>query len=81
MEQRGIQRSVWGLIVCGAVQERKERGGGVPTEWVGLVGPVEAVGASGVLGEVVLGLVVVLEDLLQMEILVLRVLGLFAVGD
>lgn len=53
----------WGLIRCGEVEEREERSGEVAAKGVGLVGPVQAVGASGVLGEGVLGLVVVLEDL------------------
>lgn len=53
------------MIVCG-VEEREERGGEVAAKWVGLVGPVEPMRASGVPGEVVLGLVVVLEDLRQL---------------
>ena len=43
------------------VQE-ESLGGEVSAKWVGLVGPVEAVGPTGVLVEVVLGLVVVFED-------------------
>lgn len=44
------------------VEEGEERGGEVPAEWVGLVGPVEPVGAPCVAVEVVFGLVVVFED-------------------
>lgn len=45
------------------MEEGEERGGGVAAERVGLVRPVEAAGAAGVVGEGVLGLVVVREDL------------------
>lgn len=45
------------------VEEREERGREVPAKWVGLVGPIEAVGSSGVVVETVLGLVVVFEHM------------------
>lgn len=43
------------------MEEREERGREVPAKWVGLVGPIETVGSSGVVVETVLGLVVVFE--------------------
>lgn len=59
-----------GLIGCGEVQEMEERRREETAKWVGLVGPVQAVGTSGVFGEGVLGLVVVMEDLRQVLIVV-----------
>lgn len=56
--------------------ERDERRRDVPAKWVGLVGPIEAVRTSGIPGEGVLGLVVILENL--RERIVLRIL--FGVG-
>lgn len=47
------------------MEERRERGREVAAKWVGLVGPIEAVRTSGVVGEGVFGLVVVLDDLVQ----------------
>lgn len=49
-EEGGVKRGRWrvGLLV---VEEREEGGGDVAAERVRLVGPVEAVGASGVIGE------------------------------
>lgn len=41
------------------MEEGEKRGGGVAAEGVGLVGPVEIVGSTGVVVEVVFGLVVV----------------------
>lgn len=41
------------------VKEGEKRGGGVTAEGVGLVGPVEVVGPTGVFVEGVFGLVVV----------------------
>lgn len=67
-EEGGVERGGGG----GGVEEREERGREVAAEGVGLVGPVEAVRASGVAGEVVLGGGVVFEDL--GEVLVLWVL-------
>lgn len=43
--------------------ERNERRIEVPAKRVGLVGPIEAAGASGVVGEVVFGLLMVLQHL------------------
>lgn len=50
------------------MREGKKRGGDVAAEGIGLIGPIEAMGASGVLGEAVLGLGVVLEDLRELVI-------------
>lgn len=59
------------------MEKREERGREIPAEWVGLVGPVEVVGPAGVVGEAVLGLVVVFEHVGQfvfvfVEVVVLR---------
>ena len=53
------------------VEEREERGGEVATKWVGLVGPVEAVGPTGVPGEAVLGGAVVPQDLRELLITII----------
>lgn len=45
------------------VKEGEEGGVGVVAKWVGLVGPIEVVGSTAVVGEGVFGLVVVFEDL------------------
>lgn len=45
------------------MEEGEKRGGGVAAEGVGLVGPVEAMRATGIFGEEVLSLVVVFQDL------------------
>lgn len=51
------------MIINRKVYKRKKRRRHIPSKWVWLVGPIEAVRASGVLVEGVLGLVVVLENL------------------
>lgn len=61
------------------MEKRDERGGEVSTKWVGLVGPVEAVGPTGEMVEVVLGLVVVFEDVGEF-VLVEVVLRMFLGG-
>lgn len=43
--------------------KRKKRSRDVAAEGVRLIGPIEAVGASGVVGEAMFGLGVVFEDL------------------
>lgn len=53
------------------VLERDERRREVAAERVGLVSPVEAVGAASVAVEGVLGLIVVLENMVQMLLLLL----------
>lgn len=45
------------------MEEREERGGEVAAEGVGLVGPVEAVRATGIFGEGVFSLVMVFQYL------------------
>jgi hypothetical protein len=77
-EDRGVERGIrwwwvfgFGVGVGGEVTEREERGREVATKRVRLVGPVEAVGASGVLVIRVLGLLVVFEGL--QEVLVVWV--------
>lgn len=57
------------IIRCGGLVEnwemgkRKKRSRDVAAEGVGLIGPIEAMGASGVVGEAMFGLGVVFEYL------------------
>lgn len=53
--------------------KRKKRSRDVAAEGVGLIGPIESMGASGVVGEAVLGLVVVFEDSREVLIVVVEV--------
>lgn len=52
--------------------KREKRGGDVAAEGVRLIGPIEAVGASSVAGEGVLGLGVVFEDLREVWIVLVE---------
>lgn len=59
-------RGIGIILINGEVREREERGRDVTAKRVGLVGPVEAVGAPGVAGEGVFGLVVVVYGLVEL---------------
>lgn len=65
------------------MEKRDERGGEVSTKRVGLVGPVEAVRPPGVMVEVVLGLVVVFENVGEVVLIkvVLRMLFVVLLGS
>jgi len=78
-EERVVKR--W-LIRWLWVEKRDERGGEVSTKRVGLVGPVEAVRPPSVMVEVVLGLVVVFENVGEFVLVevVLRMLLLLGGG-
>lgn len=51
------------MVIGGGVEEGEERRGEVSAEGVGLVGPVEATWAAGVIDEGMFSLIVVLQDL------------------
>lgn len=51
------------ILVIFGVEEGQERGGYVAAEGIGLVSPVETMGATGIVGEGVFSLVMVLQHM------------------
>lgn len=49
--------------------KREKRGRNVAAKGVWLIGPIEAMGASGIVGETVLGLGVIFQDLREILII------------